>query len=264
MPVALASKAGGVDLEDLLKSEADLLVKKHIDPLLGLMRHQAYQLAKAIDLRGKEAKEFAELALNLYTLFKGLDCEMLESNPLALTKNGSLVALDARILVDDNALFRRSEFTQSGEELTEPEREARLEGFSYVELDGDIGIVGNGAGLVIATHDTVIYFGGKPACFLDVGGGATAETVEEAVRLVLRDHRVRVLLLNVLGGITRCDEVALGLVKALLATRTTPVVVRLVGVNEEEGRRILSRAGIGYYESMEEAAEAAVKAAEVG
>jgi len=260
MPVVLASKAGGVDIEELLKTRADLLVKKNIDPLMGFMHHQAFHIAKSINLKGSEAKAFIELALNLYNLFRALDCELLESNPLALTEDDSFIALDARIIIDDNALFRHREFGQEDEDLTELEKEARRAGFSYVELDGDIAIVGNGAGLVMATLDTVTYFGGKPACFLDVGGGATEEVVERALRIALRNPKLKVLFLNVLGGITMCDEVALGLVKALSSTKTIPAVVRLVGANEDEGRRILREAGIGYYESMEDAVKAAVEA----
>jgi succinyl-CoA synthetase beta subunit len=260
MPIVLASSVGGIDIEELLRTRSDLLVKRHIDPLVGLMRHQAYQIARSIGLKGEEAKAFTELTLNLYALFQNLDCELLESNPLALAEDGSLIALDARIIIDDNALFRHGEFGQEDEDLTELEREARREGLSYVELDGDIAIVGNGAGLVMATLDTVTIFGGRPACFLDVGGGATEEIVEKALKIALRNPKVRVLFLNVLGGITRCDEVALGLVKALSVTKGVPAVVRLVGANEEEGRKILRDAGIGYYESLEEAAEAAVKA----
>jgi succinyl-CoA synthetase beta subunit len=259
MPVVLASKAGGVDLEDLIKSRADLLVRKNIDPLVGFMRHQAYQIAKSIGLKGVEANTSTEVMINLYTLFQNLDCELLESNPLALTEDGSFVALDARIIIDDNALSRHSEFAQD-EDLSKLEIEAKREGLSYVELEGDIAVVGNGAGLVMATVDTVTLFGGKPACFLDVGGGAREEVVEKALKIALRNPKVKVLLLNVLGGITRCDEVARGLVKALSATKTIPAVVRLVGVNEEEGRKILREACIGCYESLEEAAEAAVKA----
>ncbi|MEM4725959.1 MAG: ADP-forming succinate--CoA ligase subunit beta [Nitrososphaerales archaeon] len=258
--VALACGVGGIDLEDLVKSKDFTLVREHIDPLKGLMRYQAYHLAKGIGLKGGAIIRFVDLSIKLYQLFKSLDCELLESNPLALCKDDSLIALDARIIVDDNALPRHSELAQSSLDLNPLEREARKEGFSYVDLEGDIGVIGNGAGLVMATLDTVTYYGGRPACFLDVGGGASSETVEKAVRLALRNQRVKVLLVNVLGGITRCDEVALGLVNALQANRTIPIVVRLVGVNEEAGRRLLREAGRGYYESMEEAAEAAVKA----
>ncbi|MEM3074159.1 MAG: hypothetical protein QXK20_05415, partial [Nitrososphaerales archaeon] len=199
---------------------------------------------------------------NLYRAGMDYDAELIEMNPLVETSDGNFVAVDTRIIIDDNALFRHPEFKETTleGELSPQEIEAAKNDLAYVKLEGDIGVIGNGAGLVMATLDTVTYYGGRPACFLDVGGGASSETVEKAVRLALRNQRVKVLFVNVLGGITRCDEVALGLVNALQANRTIPIVVRLVGVNEEAGRRLLREAGIGYYESMEEAAEAAVKA----
>ena len=196
-----------------------------------------------------------------------MDAELTEINPLAEVEDG-FTAADARLNVDDNALFRHRELEERllesyQGELTEKEMEARSKGLTYVELDGDIGIIGNGAGLTMATLDTVMLHGGRAANFLDLGGGATPKRIREAAEFVLRDERTKALLVNVLGGITRCDYIAEGVVAARReAAVEKPVVVRMMGTNEEEGRRILKEAGIDSLSSMEEAAELAVKLAE--
>ncbi len=191
------------------------------------------------------------------------DAELAEINPLALAGDG-LVAADARLNIDENALFRQGGLVKRYGEgelegLSEGEREARRLGLTYVELDGDIGIMGNGAGLTMATLDTVTHYGGRPGSFLDLGGGTPKERVEGAVSFLLRNERIRVLLINILGGITRCDEIARGIVTAMLKMGSAkPIVVRLSGTNEEEGIRILAEAGLEGMGSMEEAAERAV------
>jgi len=192
------------------------------------------------------------------------DAELIEMNPLVETVDGKFVAADARIIVDDNALFRHQEYKKrmlEGEgELTPQELEAVRNDLAYVKLDGNIGVIGNGAGLVMATLDTIQFYGGKPANFLDVGGGAPSEKIATALKIVLSDSAVEALFINILGGITRCDDVARGILEAKnRAGVTKPMVIRLVGTNEEEGKRILTEAGIHVLESMEEAARRVVE-----
>jgi succinyl-CoA synthetase beta subunit len=197
------------------------------------------------------------------------DAELIEMNPLTETVDGRFIAADARIIIDDNALFRHQDFKRrllEGEsELSAQELEAMNNDLAYVRLDGNIGVIGNGAGLVMATLDTIQYYGGKPANFLDVGGGAASEKTTIALKIVLSDPRVKILFINILGGITRCDEVAKGILEAKETVRVTmPMVIRLVGTNEEEGKRMLTTAGIHVMESMDEAAKRAVAMSKQG
>jgi succinyl-CoA synthetase beta subunit len=197
------------------------------------------------------------------------DAELIEMNPIVETTDGKFVAADARMIIDDNALFRHPEYKKrllEGEgELTQQEIEAMKNDLAYVKLDGDIGVIGNGAGLVMATLDTIQYFKGKPANFLDVGGGAPAEKIAVALKIVLSDPKVKALFINILGGITRCDEVARGILEARAKIGIAkPMVIRLVGTNEEEGKKILTEAGIHVLESMEEAAKQAVEISKHG
>ncbi len=257
--VIIASSEGGVEIEKLAAEKPEKLIKLYIDPLAGLNQKQGEEIALKIGFQGKEAEQFTNILQKMYQIFIKMDCELFETNPLVLTKEGTLIPLDARMIVDDNALFRHPELQKRSEDMTELEIEAARKGLSLIQLDGDIGVIGNGAGLVMATLDMVAYFGGKPADFCDVGGGAEAERVAEAVKLVLKQPKVRVLVLNILGGITRGSDVAKGLVDALNAvSRTVPVSVRLAGTGEEEGRAILSRAGLKYTSSMEEAVREAL------
>jgi succinyl-CoA synthetase beta subunit len=258
----IASSEGGIDLEELARTKPDKIFRREIDPIIGLHAFEARDAATSIGLEGKSSNEFSQLCLKMFSIFEHLDADLLESNPLAIVSDGALLALDSRITLDDNAIFRHPEYKQTDEELTELEREASASGLAFVQLDGDIGIIGNGAGLVMATLDVVAHYGGKPANFLDMGGGSRADDVYKAVRICLEQTNLRSVFLNVLGGITKCDEVALGLVRALKEAGTNvPFVVRMVGTNEEAGRKILADNGISYLDSMEEAAEAAVKAA---
>lgn len=259
--VVLASIEGGVDIEKLASEKPEMLVKEHIDPLSGLNKDQIDHIAFKIGLTQKNEKEQFRLILQtMYTIFLKNDCQLLESNPLAITNNGKLIPLDFRMIIDDNALFRHPEFQLRTEELTELEIESSKKGLTFVQLNGDIGIIGNGAGLVMSTLDMVEHFGGKPANFCDVGGGAEAKKVADAVNLVLKQKNIRVLLLNILGGITQCTEVAQGLVDALkAANNTVPVVVRLSGTNEKEGRNILRKGNYRYTMSTEEAVKESLK-----
>ena len=261
----ISSSEGGVDLEELAKTEPEKIFRKDIDPLVGLFPFEARQAAYFNGLSDKTANSFASICMKIYEIFKSVDSDLAESNPLALMADGSLVALDSRITLDDNALFRHKEYDQVDEELSTLEREAHENDLAFVQLDGDIGIVGNGAGLVMATLDVVAHFGGRPANFLDMGGGSSADSVYRAVKICLEQKNLKALFVNVLGGITKCDDVANGLVKALKESQLKiPITVRMVGTNEEEGRRILAENGIAYLDSMEEAAEAVVKSAYQG
>jgi succinyl-CoA synthetase beta subunit len=258
----ISSSEGGVDLEELAKTQPDKIFRKDVDPLVGLHPFETREAAYAIGLSDKTAGSFSSICTKIYEIFNTVDADLAESNPLALMADGSLVALDSRITLDDNALFRHKEYDQVDEELTPLEREAKENDLAFVQLDGDIGIVGNGAGLVMATLDVVAHYGGKPANFLDMGGGSSAESVYTAVKICLEQPNLKALFVNVLGGITKCDDVANGLVKALKESQLKiPIVVRMVGTNEEEGRRILRENGIAYLDSMEEGAQAVVKAA---
>jgi succinyl-CoA synthetase beta subunit len=265
--VVLASSEGGMDIEEVAAKTPDRIVRHLVDPLHGLRSYHANLVAKRLGYSGRKMLKFAAFVENLYGLALEMDAELTEINPLAEVEDG-FTAADARLNVDNNALFRhrglKERLLESYRgELTEREMEARSQGLTYVELDGDIGIIGNGAGLTMATLDTVMLHGGRAANFLDLGGGATPERIGEAAEFVLRDERTKALLVNVLGGITRCDHIAEGVVAARREVAAEkPVVVRMMGTNEEEGRRILKEAGIDTLGSMEAAAELAVKLAE--
>ena len=260
--VILASGRGGGDIEDLARQAPEMIVRFGVDPLTGLSAAEAEQLAGQI-VSSRDVPAFSRITLGLLKAAKENDAELVELNPLVRTREGNLVAADARMIIDDNALFRHPEMggrITSADEETERESAARTQGFSYVDLSGDIGIVGNGAGLVMATLDLVKHYGGEPANFLDIGGGARVETIKNAVLIVLEKPEVRAVLINILGGITRCDLVAEGLVEALEAAPVKkPIAVRIMGTNEQEGKEILLRHGIGFFSDMESAAEAAVR-----
>lgn len=263
--VLIASSEGGVDLEELAHNSPDKIHRQEVDPILGLHPFQSREAADAIGLKGKTASEFSAISQEIFQLFEAVDADLAESNPLAVRADGSLVALDARLTLDDNALFRHPEYEQLDEELSAIEQEAQASGLAFVQLSGDIGIIGNGAGLVMGTLDVVAHFGGKPANFLDMGGGSNAESVYTAVRLCLKQKNLKALFVNILGGITKCDDVANGLVRALNESSVKiPITVRMVGTNEEEGRKILAANGIAFLDSMETAAQAVVKSAHDG
>ncbi|MCE4609781.1 MAG: ADP-forming succinate--CoA ligase subunit beta [Desulfurococcales archaeon] len=248
-PVILASKYGGMDIEEIAREKPESIIRVHVDPFIGLKGYQARLIGKKIGLTGKALSNFAKFLTALYNMFMDYDGELAESNPLALVGD-EVIPLDARLIVDDNALYRHPELAkeileESGE-YTEWEIKARKKGLAFVELDGDIGIIGNGAGLTMTTMDLVYEFGGKPANFLDIGGGASAELVKTAVSFLVEFPKTKKIFMNIFGGITRCDEVAKGIVKALeeLGKLEKPLVVRLAGTNEEEGREILKKHGI--------------------
>jgi len=245
----LFTDQGGVDIETLAKEQPGAVRKASL-PLL--MRDIPPFMIR--DLLGKAPKELAKVMNQLYRVFCERDALLAEINPLVTTPTG-VFAADAKLIIDDNALSRQG--ITLNRDLTEREREAEKHGFSYVELKGDIGVIGNGAGLTMATLDLIEYYDGKAANFLDVGGGADQERVMHAVRLVAADPTVQVIVVNLLGGITRCDEVARGIISAGISQ---PVIVRLAGTNEAEGRQILDGSGYRMMESMEQAVKAAVEA----
>jgi len=265
--VLLASREGGMDIEEVAARTPERIVRHLVDPVHGLRSYHGNLVAKRLGYGGRKMLQFTAVVESLYELALEMDAEITEINPLAEVEDG-FTAADARLNVDNNALFRHRELEERllesyRGELTEREMEARSQGLTYVELDGNIGIIGNGAGLTMATLDTVMLHGGRAANFLDLGGGATPERIGEAAKFVLGDERTRALLVNVLGGITRCDHIAEGVVAARREVAVEkPVVVRMMGTNEEEGRKILKEAGIETLGSMEEAAELAVKLAE--
>lgn len=267
--VAIASAVGGMEIEEIAQKNPEKVIKILINPQLGLCSFRTREIARKIGYSGTQISELGRTLEKLYRACVDYDAELIEMNPIVETVEGRFVAADARIIVDDNALFRHQEYKKrllEGEsELTPQELEAMKNDLAYVKLDGNIGVIGNGAGLVMATLDTIQYYGGKPANFLDVGGGAAAETTATALRIVLSDPNVKALFINILGGITRCDEVAKGILEAKEKIGVTkPTVIRLVGTNEKEGKRILTDAGIHVLDSMEEAAQKAVEIAKQG
>jgi|DewCreStandDraft_5_1066085.scaffolds.fasta_scaffold00573_30 succinyl-CoA synthetase beta subunit len=282
----IASSAGGVDIEEVARTTPEKIVKVHIDPFLGLRDYQARDLAWGIGLAREHWGDFTRIARALYEVFMDSDASLAEINPLALVTNDEgrmtegegrsssplgppssalrLLALDGKIVLDDNALFRHPDLAELRDLSDEApaETEARLHDLSYVKLSGEIGCMVNGAGLAMATMDTVKMFGAEPANFLDIGGGATAERVAVAFRLILSDPNVKAILINIFGGITRCDEVARGILEGMREVKTNvPMIARLVGTNEEEGRALLQQANFITARTLMEAARKAVEAA---
>jgi len=257
----MASAEGGVEIEEVAKTSPDKIIKIAPNKKFGLLDYQARDLAFGIGLQAKQVREFTTIAKGLYKAFVDSDASLAEINPLAITSQGNLIAVDAKIVLDDNALFRHRglEALRDRSEESEGERIGREKGFSYVKLDGAIGCMVNGAGLAMATMDVIKLYGGMPANFLDIGGGAQSDRVTAAFELLLADKNVRAVLLNIFGGITRCDEVARGIIQALERVDCKlPIVVRLAGTNEEEGRAILAQAGFSSTTSMIEAAKLVV------
>jgi succinyl-CoA synthetase beta subunit len=260
--VVLASKTGGVDIEEVSDKTPQAIFRTQIDSTLGISSFDSAVIAKQLGYSGNLQTELSAIIQKLYRILNDNDAELVEINPLAETQTG-FVALDARMVIDDNAMFRHPEYVQrEAQELSPQEVCALQHNLAYVKLDGDIGVIGNGAGLVMATIDLLNLFGGKPADFLDLGGGAAIEAITAALQIIFSNPNIAVVLINVLGGITHCDDVARGIVEAVnFAEDKKPLVVRLVGTNQKEGRRILEDSGISVLDSMEEAARKAVEIA---
>jgi succinyl-CoA synthetase beta subunit len=264
-PVMMASAAGGVEIEEVARTTPEKIIKVYIDPLLGLRDYQARDVALGIDLLREHWKPFGEICLALWRAYVDCDATLAEINPLVTTKEKTLLALDGKMLVDENALFRHPDLAEMRDvdEEAAAETEARKYGLSFIKLDGQIGCMVNGAGLAMATMDIVKLFGGEPANFLDIGGGASADKVAAALRIILADKNVKAILFNIFGGITRCDEVAKGILAALKEVQPTiPMVVRLVGTNAEEGRKLLADAKMTTAGTLPDAARKAVAAAQ--
>jgi succinyl-CoA synthetase beta subunit len=261
--VALVSASGGVDIEETARNSPQLISRFYIDPLAGFTETDAFTLVDHLGLGREDTLIFASILATLFKAALEYDAELVELNPLVVTTSGAWMAADARITLDDNAIFRHPDFAERNllrEEDTPGEAEARKQQYSYVDLDGDIGIIGNGAGLVMATLDLVQYLGARPANFLDIGGGAQIDVIKNGVLLVINKPEVRAVLINILGGITRCDMVATGVVEGLRAAAVKkPIAVRMMGTNEKEGQEILRQNGIGYFPDMEQAAAAIIR-----
>lgn len=264
-PLIMASAEGGMDIEEVNRVSPEKIIREHIDPFLGLRDYQIRNLAYGIELPRELWKPFMKIAQALYRCYAESDATLAEINPLIIDGEGQLLAVDGKMSIDDNALFRHPDLAELRDTSAEPEAEtrARAAGLSYIKLDGTIGCMVNGAGLAMTTMDMTKLFGGAPANFLDIGGGAKAETVAMALRIILSDPNVKAVLFNIFGGITRCDEVARGILAALAEVPVDlPMVVRLVGTNEEEGRALLDAANIPHMETARTLAEAARKAVE--
>jgi len=263
-PVMLASSEGGIEIEEVAEKTPEKIIRIEIDPLLGLRDYQARDIAIAIDLPRNYWRAFTDIALGLFHAYTGCDASLAEINPLVITSDDRLLALDGKMIVDDNALFRHSDLADMRDlDIENPsEIEARMYGLSYIKLEGQIGCMVNGAGLAMATMDIIKLFGGEPANFLDIGGGAGAEKVAAAFRIILSDPNVRAVLINIFGGITRCDEVARGILAALKEVKPdVPMVVRLVGTNAKEGLDLLANAHMLTAETLVDAARKSIAVA---
>jgi len=260
--VFMASEAGGMDIEQVAATTPEKIVRCAVHPVVGFSPFQARKLSAALGLEAEQRKPFAEIVRNLYRLFLEKDCSLLEINPLAITEDGRLLALDTKINFDDDGLYRHPEIR----EMRDPDEEEPLEvaaknaAVNYIKLDGNVGCMVNGAGLAMTTMDMIKMAGGEPANFLDVGGGASAEQIEKAFRILTSDPNVKCILVNIFGGILRCDRVSAGLIQAAKNIEMKlPMVVRLQGTNVEEGRRMLQESGLrftvadGLYEAAEKA-----------
>ena len=269
--VVVASSAGGMDIEEIAATQPEKILQEVCDPLIGMVDFQARNLAFKLDLVGEQVAAFSKLLKNLYQLFKENDLSLLEINPLIVTADGEnggkLVALDCKMSVDDNALYRQKSLAEQRDWSQEDVKEAAAHeaGLNYIALNGNIGCMVNGAGLAMATMDLIKLHGGMPANFLDVGGGASAETVTKAFKIILADANVKAILVNIFGGIMRCDIIAEGIITAVKDIGLTiPVVVRLEGTNVDLGKKMLRMSGLNIIsaENLTDAAKQAVSAAE--
>ncbi|GAB6933498.1 ADP-forming succinate--CoA ligase subunit beta [Calditerricola satsumensis] len=258
--VLMASEEGGVEIEEVAKRAPEKIVKEYIDPLTGLMPFQARKVAYAINIPKELVGKAVKFFMGLYQAFVDKDCSLAEINPLVVTGDGEVLALDAKLNFDDNALFRHPEIAalRDPNEEDPREQEAAKYDLSYIALDGNIGCMVNGAGLAMATMDIIKFYGGEPANFLDVGGGASVEKVREAFKIILSDPNVKGILVNIFGGIMKCDVIATGIVEAAKQVELkVPLVVRLEGTNVELGKKILAESGLDIVsaDSMADAAQ---------
>jgi succinyl-CoA synthetase beta subunit len=266
LPVIMASSAGGMEIEEVARTRPEAIVKAHVDPATGVTSFHSRKLGYGLGLKGDLLKGGADFFGKLYRAFEAKDCSLAEINPLVITGDGRLLALDAKMNFDDNALPRHPEI-QALRDLDEEsslEVEASKFNLNYIKLDGNVGCMVNGAGLAMATMDIIKLAGGEPANFLDVGGGASAEQIENAFRILISDKNVRAVFINIFGGILRCDRLAEGVIKAVKALGVKlPIVIRMEGTNVELGQRMLATSGLNFLAArgMKDGAEQAVRAA---
>ena len=264
--VIIASAEGGVDIEEVAAASPEKVHKEYVDPGVGLLDFQCRKIATTIGLANRAAP-FTRLLKRIYRLFRDKDCQLLEINPFIVTEDGDLMAIDCKMSFDDNSLFRQGEIAElrDFDEEDPKEVEASGHGLNYIALDGSVGCIVNGAGLAMATMDAIVHHNGRPANFLDVGGGASPEKIANAFRIVLKDPNVKVILVNIFAGINRCDWIATGVVQATRDQEIhVPVIVRLAGTNVEAGRKILDESGLALIqaEDLDDAAEKAVASLE--
>jgi succinyl-CoA synthetase beta subunit len=267
MPLIMASSEGGMDIEELAATRPEAIVRKHVHPFYGLRTFQINEMASDMDLPREHWRSFIGIVHGLYSCYLESDAELAEINPLVITADGKMMALDGKVIIDDSALDRQPELASLRDTTDEPEEEirAREAGITYIKLDGQIGCMVNGAGLAMTTMDLTLLYGESdgigPANFLDIGGGASPEQVAEALRIILSDSRVKAVLLNIFGGITRCDDVANGIITAYNEVKpVVPMIIRLQGTNATEGRNIIQQANLPRVFSAETLSEAAQKA----
>lgn len=265
--VIMASQEGGMEIEEVARTNPEKILKQYIDPTIGLLPFQCRKIAYFLGLKGKTVNKAVKLILGLYNAFIDNDCSLLEINPLIITNDGDVLALDAKMNFDDNALFRHPDIEKMHDPAQEDptELEAKKWGISFVKLEGNIGCLVNGAGLAMSTMDIIKHHGAEPANFLDVGGGATAEQVLQALKMILSDPNVKAIFINIFGGIMKCDTIAEGVISAAKEVGIeVPLIVRLEGTNVELGRKLLSESGLNIITGgdMREAAAKAVEAAQ--
>jgi succinyl-CoA synthetase beta subunit len=265
-PVIVASTEGGVEIEAVAAKSPEKIIREPINPLAGLQPYQTRKLAKQLGFESSQLKSASKLFEGLYRTFIAYDCSMVEVNPLVVTTKGNVLALDAKFNFDDNALYRHPEIAALRDIAEEDPREveASKHGLNYIGLDGNIACLVNGAGLAMATMDIIKFYGGEPANFLDVGGGATEEQVTEAFKILIADKKVKAILVNIFGGIMKCDIIALGIINAAKTLQlSVPLVVRLEGTNVEAGKKLIAESGLAVIaaDDLADAAQKAVKAA---
>jgi len=262
----IASRAGGMDIEEVAAKTPDKIFNQAIDPVVGIQAYQCRELAFALQLEGNQIKQLTTILFSLYRLFVHKDLSLVEINPLIITDSGNLLALDSKINIDDNALYKHKDLAALYDPTQEDEKEYKARKFdlNYIALDGDIACMVNGAGLAMATMDMIKTHGGEPANFLDVGGGTTAEKVTEAFKIILSDQKVKAILINIFGGIVKCDLIAEGVIHAIKQTATQlPVIVRLEGTNVDAGKTLLKQSGLSVIaaDNLNTAAKKVVQAA---
>ena len=267
LPAIMVSSAGGMEIEEVARTRPEAIVKVHVDPATGIQGFHTRKLVFGLGLTGDQFKAASDFVGKLYRVFEAKDCSLAEINPLVVAGDGRLLALDAKMNFDDNALFRHPEVValRDLDEESPLEVEASKYNLNYIKLDGNVGCMVNGAGLAMATMDIIKLAGGEPANFLDVGGGASAEQIEQAFRILISDANVRAVFINIFGGILRCDRLAEGVIKAVRALGVRlPIVIRMEGTNVELGQRMLAESGLNFItaEGMKDGAEKAVRAAQ--